>query len=156
MMSLPSRKKMRLLGFDYSSVGAYFVTICSHDRENLFGSVDNNGICLLNHVGFMVESMWRKIPERFPNVKIDQFVVMPNHLHGIINIIVGAGSPRPNIASPCPNYETSRPNDLDNGAPQNTDNQNNPNDSGRGGPRPYGGDGGTNCGVFQIWHNQKN
>ena len=86
------RRSIRLHGYDYADSGAYFVTVCVQGRECLFGEVME-----LNGAGRMVEDWWAKLPERFPSVVLDQFVVMPNHFHGIVVIAgsVGAGSPRP-------------------------------------------------------------
>lgn len=82
------RRSIRLKGHDYSQGGAYFVTICTHNRECIFGEVAN-GEVLLNEFGQVVESAWFDLPKHYPNVELDAFVVMPNHVHGII--IVGAG-----------------------------------------------------------------
>jgi REP element-mobilizing transposase RayT len=88
------RRSIRLKGYDYSQAGAYFVTICTQDRACLFGEVVD-GEMRLNDVGRMVVAEWERLPERFPDVALDAFVVMPNHIHGIIVIThpdrVGAG-----------------------------------------------------------------
>ena len=68
------RRSIRLRGWDYTYPGAYFVTICTHNGECLFGDP------VLRRV---VETMWRRIPRHFPYVQLDEFVVMPNHVHGI-------------------------------------------------------------------------
>ena len=80
---LPQRKSPRLQGFDYSTSGAYFVTICTQDRQHLLGSVIN-GRLETNHAGQMVEECWRQIVNKYPTVRLDTFVVMPNHLHALI------------------------------------------------------------------------
>lgn len=77
------RRSLRLRGYDYSMAGAYFVTICTHDRACLFGDV-TDGAMVLNDAGEMLSALWDGIAARFANVEIDQFVVMPNHLHGIL------------------------------------------------------------------------
>ncbi len=79
---------MRLKGYNYSSDGAYFVTICARNRECLFGDV-MDGEIRLNDAGHMVERWWNELGRKFPNVVTDVLVVMPNHIHGII-VIVGA------------------------------------------------------------------
>jgi REP element-mobilizing transposase RayT len=81
------RRSIRLKGYDYSGSGAYFVTICTQNRACLFGAV-RNGAVELNQVGEIAESAWNELPARFLSVGLDAFVVMPNHVHGII--IVGA------------------------------------------------------------------
>lgn len=79
----PNRKSTRLEFFDYTSENAYFVTICTYGRVPLFGEVVDNGI-LLNDAGKMVEQTWQQLCERFPFVELNEFVVMPNHIHGIV------------------------------------------------------------------------
>ena len=81
------RKSIRLQGYDYSQPWAYFVTICVQNRECLFGKLEN-GEMQLNEAGKMVNNWWDRLPQKYPNVELDEFIVMPNHLHGII--IVGA------------------------------------------------------------------
>ncbi len=90
------RQSIRLKGYDYAQPGAYFVTICTHRREILFGQVVN-GDMQLNEYGRIVEWTWYDLPNHVANITLDAFVVMPNHVHGIIiinlpAISVGAGS----------------------------------------------------------------
>ncbi len=80
------RHSLRLRGYDYSWAGAYFVTICTHNRASLFGEIVN-GEMRLNDVGRMSATQWRSLSKRFPSVQPDAFVVMPNHMHGIIALI---------------------------------------------------------------------
>jgi REP element-mobilizing transposase RayT len=82
------RRSIRLRDYDYDSCGAYFVTVCTHGRECLFGGVEDDAM-ELSAAGRMVEEVWNGLSGRFPHVVTDEFVVMPNHLHGII-FIVGA------------------------------------------------------------------
>jgi REP element-mobilizing transposase RayT len=84
------RRSIRLQGYDYSRPGAYFVTICTQNRECLFGQVVD-GTMRLNGTGWMIQTVWDELPQFYPGVDIDAFVVMPNHIHGIIVLIVGAG-----------------------------------------------------------------
>jgi len=79
------RRSIRLPGYDYSWTGAYFVTICTHERECLLGQVED-GTMVLSDYGRIVEQCWRALPHHFPGVELDTFVVMPNHVHGIITI----------------------------------------------------------------------
>jgi REP element-mobilizing transposase RayT len=92
------RRSIRLKGYDYSQPGGYFITIVTRDRACLFGEVVD-GEMRLNDVGHMVHQQWADLPNRFPNIDLDAFIVMPNHIHGVIVITdaptVGAGSPRP-------------------------------------------------------------
>ena len=82
------RRSIRLKHYDYSQPGAYFVTICTHNRECLFGEIVN-GALVLNDAGKMVEKWWYELNTKFLNIETDAHIIMPNHFHGII-IIVGA------------------------------------------------------------------
>ncbi len=80
------RRSIRLKGYDYRRAGGYFVTIVTQGRDMLFGEVVN-GEMILNDAGEMIVRWWLELPNKFPNVNVDIFVVMPNHFHGIIFII---------------------------------------------------------------------
>ena len=80
-----NRRSIRLPGYDYASAGWYFVTICCHKRQNLFGEI-RQGEMALNAAGEMVEECWFNIPKHFPNTVLHEFVVMPNHFHAIIGL----------------------------------------------------------------------
>jgi putative transposase len=89
------RQSMRLRHYDYSQAGAYFVTVCTHRRTCLLGSVVND-VMQCNAHGHIVQACWEELPRHYGHVTLDAFVIMPNHVHGIIWIAnVGAGSPRP-------------------------------------------------------------
>src|SRR3712207_5631785 len=77
------RRTIRLRGFDYSQAGIYFLTLCTHKRECLFGAVYGETI-FLNSYGEIVEEEWLKTPGIRPTVELDAFVVMPNHFHAIV------------------------------------------------------------------------
>ena len=77
------RRSLRLKGYDYTHAGAYFVTICAQDQACLFGNVVDGCMCL-NDAGHMLARLWNDIPARFVGVEVDAFVVMPNHVHGIL------------------------------------------------------------------------
>jgi len=77
------RQSIRLRGYDYSSAGAYFVTICAWQRECLFGEV-NGGVTELSPYGRIVLNAWQDLPRHYRHIELDEFVVMPNHVHGII------------------------------------------------------------------------
>src|SRR5712671_3102965 len=70
-------------GYDYTRAGAYFVTICAQDQACLFGNVADGCMCL-NDAGHILAGLWNDIPARIADVEIDTFVMMPNHVHGII------------------------------------------------------------------------
>src|SRR5574341_2258341 len=87
------RRSIRLSGYDYSQAGAYFVTICTQNRQCLFGEIVDEEMGL-SDAGRIVQSVWVELPQHYVGVDIDGFVVMPNHIHGIIVLIddvVGAG-----------------------------------------------------------------
>jgi putative transposase len=84
----PARKRARLSTFNYSNGGYYFVTICAHERKCLFGEIID-GVMLPNSCGQMVTSVWMEIPQRFNQAILDSFIVMPNHIHGILVLETG-------------------------------------------------------------------
>ena len=77
------RRSIRLQDYDYSEENAYFVTICAQGRSCLFGEVVDEAV-LPNAAGHMIEREWGNLPQRFPFLELDAFVVMPNHVHGIL------------------------------------------------------------------------
>ena len=84
------RRSIRLKGYDYSQSGAYFVALCSHKRETIFEDERYRQV---------VEKYWFDLPRHYPHVELDEFVIMPNHVHGII-WIVGAPLGAPQIENP--------------------------------------------------------
>ena len=88
------RRSLRLKEYDYTQPGAYFITIVTQNRAQLFGEIVD-GEMLLNAAGRVVQSLWDEIPTHFPNSDMGAFVVMPNHVHGVIILseseFVGAG-----------------------------------------------------------------
>ncbi|MDO8675430.1 MAG: transposase [Candidatus Omnitrophota bacterium] len=78
-------RSARLKQWDYASVGGYFVTVCVKDRQCVFGNVIG-GKMRLNELGKTADQCWQDIPKHFPYVGVDEYVVMPNHMHGIIII----------------------------------------------------------------------
>ena len=89
------RRSIRLKGYDYSQPGAYFITLCTQDRACLFGQVVD-GEMRLNEAGRMIRAQWEGLSLRFPAIEWDVFVVMPNHVHGVI-VIAGADNVRADI-----------------------------------------------------------
>ena len=81
MKQLPKRKRIRLKNFDYSTAGCYFVTICTHNQNKIFRT---NG--MLNAVGLIVNEEIVTLREKYSDVKIDNYVIMPNHIHLLITI----------------------------------------------------------------------
>ncbi|HEX9728709.1 MAG TPA: transposase [Gemmatimonadales bacterium] len=113
------RRSIRLSGYDYARPGAYFVTACTQNRTCLFGDVVA-GEMRLNDVGQVATQCWLAIPDHFPNVTLDSFVIMPNHVHGIIWIVGAVGAvgaenfpplqppPQPPLQPPRPGPSTFR------------------------------------------------
>lgn len=111
------RRSLRLRGYDYAQAGAYFITVCAYERACLFGEV-LRGKMVINNFGRILEACWREIPAHFPDVALDAFVVMPNHIHGVVLIDRSVGAshvgarhalplpPRPDHASPLPSPES--------------------------------------------------
>ena len=80
------RHSTRLRGYDYAQVGAYFLTLCTEGHAQLFGRVANGAVAL-TEIGGIVTEEWERTPAVRPNVELDAFIVMPDHLHGIVVII---------------------------------------------------------------------
>jgi putative transposase len=135
-----NRRSIRLPGYDYTQPGAYFVTLVTKFRECLFGEILNGGM-ILNECGSIIRSKGLELPNRFPNIVLDEFVIMPNHIHGIIiisdgNGTVGAGSPRP--VSPENNPPRPESSDIETSCPQSPRPESaDDGSSGARGPRPY-------------------
>ena len=98
------RRSIRLQGYDYSRAGAYFVTICVHNRECLFGDIID-GEMRLNDIGRIVAAEWIRSGELRSEIETGEYVVMPNHFHGIVMIddTVGANGIRPVLHTPATN-----------------------------------------------------
>jgi REP element-mobilizing transposase RayT len=93
------RRSTRLQDHDYASPGAYFVTVCTKGRECIFGEVEGDEVRLTRE-GKAAAACWLDIPQHFPHVELDQWVVMPNHLHGIL-LIGGRGEAFANRPEEC-------------------------------------------------------
>jgi REP element-mobilizing transposase RayT len=77
------RRSIRLKDYDYSSPGAYFITINTFDHQSLFGAIEN-GVIKLNAVGELIEWQWQRLPSIHSHIQLDAYIVMPDHLHGIL------------------------------------------------------------------------
>jgi len=99
------RRSIRLKDYDYSQAGLYFITICVQNRLCLLGEIVD-GAMVLNDAGEMVLGQWLPLADRFHSVELDEFIVMPNHFHGIIELVAehsNIGQPQgiaPTIAQP--------------------------------------------------------
>ena len=99
-MKLPQRKQNRLPYYNYSSYGAYFVTICTEKRRPTLCRIEKDGTLVLKEQGEVVDALVREIPVRFPCVKVDKYVVMPNHIHLLLFIgDGGTGNPSPTLGN---------------------------------------------------------
>ncbi|MHB8991420.1 MAG: transposase [Chloroflexota bacterium] len=108
----PLRRSLRWKGYDYTQPGAYFVTICVQGHQPMFSQVVN-GEVQLNEYGQVVAECWRELPRHNPDVELDEFVVMPNHLHGVVLIRAGEAIAAAAIASP---LQRQRPHGTDPGS----------------------------------------
>jgi putative transposase len=123
-MTLHNRQTQRLETFDYASHGAYFITVCTQTRgTDWFGMVSRDGM-VLNAAGEMIARELKSLPTRFTNLELDEFIVMPDHIHAIFLLGNATGNPNPNnrrgeprvrpITAPPPTPEPSFPtNGLD-------------------------------------------
>ena len=98
VMYVHDRRSLRLDGYDYAQVGAYFVTVCTQDRACLLGDVAGEEV-QLSDAGRMAQEAWQALPGRFSGMELDAFVVMPNHVHGII-VIPGRGESCEAVSQP--------------------------------------------------------
>ena len=80
---LPRRKNIRMQGWDFTSPGWYFLTLCTQNMRSVFGTIVN-GRMILNDAGRHADAFWREIPVHFPRAVVDEHVVMPNHVHGLL------------------------------------------------------------------------
>lgn len=87
------RKSIRLKGYDYSKAGAYFITICTQNRECILGKIIDQSL-VLNDAGMMVKKWWMELNKKYPEIMTDEFVIMPNHFHGIIQLMNPTDSTR--------------------------------------------------------------
>jgi len=83
---MKTRKHIRLRNFDYSSQAWYFITICTKNRRHTLGAIEN-GQMHLSPIGKQAYLYWNEIPKHFPHIELGEFIIMPNHIHGIIGIV---------------------------------------------------------------------
>lgn len=120
MPNYPNRHSIRLKGYDYSQEGLYFLTLCCKDRICRFVKVVN-GEMILNETGKIAEVCWLQIPKHFPNVVLHEFVIMPNHIHGIVEI-VGTKNQSGNEIVGAKNFSPVNDNEIKNFSPINQTN----------------------------------
>jgi len=102
----PNRQSIRLKGYDYAQPGSYFITLCTHQRAHLFGEIQQ-GRMVLNAFGHVADQCWRDMAVHCPDVVIDAYVIMPNHVHGIITI-AGERHASPRQHRPAPQHALPR------------------------------------------------
>lgn len=95
----PNRQSHRLRGYDYSSGGIYFLTLCTYERRSIFGYIENQAM-YLNPYGEIVEHEWQNTAELRPHIELDKFVVMPNHFHALIRLLPTQNDLHQGIDSP--------------------------------------------------------
>ena len=144
---LHNRRSIRLKGYDYSRSGAYFITICVKDNVHFFGRIEN-GKMILNDAGRMIDKWWQKIPEKFPDIVLGEYQIMPNHFHAIVlntGIVRADPRVRPNEsidnsivrADPHAHPNESIDNSIVRGAPPVRPKESIDNDIGRAGPHAH-------------------
>jgi REP element-mobilizing transposase RayT len=101
--SIQRRKSVRLSGYDYTQPGAYFVTLCTRNREHLFGEIID-GKMHWNDFGCIAHETWEWLTRQYPYVELDEWIVMPNHIHGMITIHSNCGRGRSRPASTVGNH----------------------------------------------------
>jgi putative transposase len=84
-LEIHNRQSTRLKGYDYSKAGLYFITICIKERNCIFGKIVDE-VMILSDAGEIANEYWLVIPKHFPNAKLHEYVIMPNHIHGIIEL----------------------------------------------------------------------
>ena len=82
----PDRKTVRMKHYDYSLPGFYLVTVCVENRQCVFGEI-SDGVVHLNDAGLIAQTMWERLTHHFSTVRLDSFVIMPNHMHGILELV---------------------------------------------------------------------
>ncbi|HUW05769.1 MAG TPA: transposase [Williamwhitmania sp.] len=94
------RRSIRLKGYDYARAGLYFITLCCQNRACLFGNIEN-GVMVLNEYGHIACNEWMKTTEIRNNVELGEFVIMPNHIHGIVRLLGRGELDSPNKQGVC-------------------------------------------------------
>lgn len=94
-MEFPVRKPNRLREYDYSTNGAYFVTICTQDRKKILSDIVGDGFPVPKPYGAVAEEWIRQIPDKYPTVSVDNYVIMPDHIHMLLRIDQASGTGNP-------------------------------------------------------------
>ena len=99
IVEFPQRKTNRIPEFDYSANGAYFVTICTENRSRILCDIVGDGSPVPKPAGLLAEEYLRNLPEKYPTVCIDNYVIMPDHIHILLRIEPGTGKPSPTLGN---------------------------------------------------------
>ena len=98
-MEHAKRKANRLTEYDYSTSGAYFVTICTQDRKPILSTIVGDGFPVPKPIGLIAEEYVQKIPGKYPSVFVDQYAIMPDHIHILLRFDLGTGNPSPTLGN---------------------------------------------------------
>ncbi|WP_430404115.1 transposase [Fluviicola sp.] len=102
-----NRQSRRLKGYDYASAGLYFITLNTENREQLFGEI-KDGRMILTEAGLIAQKYWLEIPDHYPHAALHDFVIMPDHIHGVIEIIYNPNLIDHSVAVGANNYSPRR------------------------------------------------
>ena len=100
-MERPERNPNRLTEYDYSTNGAYFVTLCTQDRRKVLSSIVGDGFSVPKPYGMIAEEMIAQIPVKYPSVTVDKYVIMPDHIHLLLSLDrkIGTENPSPTLGN---------------------------------------------------------
>lgn len=98
-MELLRRKANRIPEYDYSTNGAYFVTVCTQDRKKILSRIVGDGFPVPMPYGTIAENVIKNIPAKYPTVTVDKYVIMPDHIHILLRIDCGTGNPSPTLGN---------------------------------------------------------
>ena len=100
-MALPQRKPNRLFDYDYSTSGAYFVTLCTQDRKKILSSIVGDGFAVPKPCGIIAEEIIAQIPVKYPSVAVDKYIIMPDHIHLLLRFDrdLGTENPSPTLGN---------------------------------------------------------
>ena len=98
-MELSERKPNRLRDYNYSTNGAYFVTICTQDRKKILSDIVGDGFPVPKPYGMIAEKFIEQIPAKYPSVSVDKYVIMPDHIHLLLRMDCGTGNPSPTLGT---------------------------------------------------------
>ena len=96
---MEQRKINRIPEYDYSTNGAYFVTICAQDRAPILSAIVGDGFPVPKPIGKIAEEIIKQIPDKYPSVSVDKYVIMPDHIHILLRFDLGTGNPSPTLGS---------------------------------------------------------